>query len=217
MSATYFYDMIHFLFSNGEVAICDKTLAISEEDEKKVTSFLREIYDQERFDYPFEAPAFDEKAAVWAAKMLYCSSQLLLYRDMEPENVGEILQLEKRERSAAAILSADLCLRFLPSLLQRYKIIDNEDLVIPLLEDILLHFHYSAIGYPLAIDSLEFGEAYKNNCLMQLYADRVTTKKVLSLALLPELKTRIKENLGLYSSDLWAEFNTQQKTHESIH
>ncbi|CAM3886884.1 MULTISPECIES: hypothetical protein [Flavobacterium] len=59
---------IYHLRSIEHAIIYDKKLDISKEEEKEVIELLKDEYEKEKLNYPFQAPVFDEVAALWGSK-----------------------------------------------------------------------------------------------------------------------------------------------------
>lgn len=200
----YFSKMIQHLWQEEEVMLYGNLLEISDEDVQEVITFLKEQYRIEALDYPHQAPAFDEAAALWGAKTIYLAAQLLLYRNTEIEDLPALFPpLELTNPSA--VLSVDLCLRFLPELIKELSVIDVEDPLIPLLVKLLETWHYSGINYELDVETLNFEKLKTDACLQQLYCDRVVHYKKLKLAQHPSVKPMILANLGDYVKEFWNE------------
>lgn len=153
-----------------------------EKDTAELSSFLAEEYATESINYPHTPPPFDPEAALWAAKILYTAAQLLLNRQHEAGDLPKLLPPYPQALTEGAILSADLSLRFLPPIIDQLQRIDPEDPLIPLLENLLLPWHYSGIGHPLPIEKLNFEPLSGMFCLRQLYIDRVIELKNRALA-----------------------------------
>ena len=109
-------------------------------------------------------------------------------------------------KDAGAIVSADLCLRFVPALLHKAKEIDSEDPLIPFLEEMLQEWHFSGIPVIKEIEKLNFVPILMSPCLLQLYCNRVIASRHLALAKQPKLKKIIAANLGLYAGEWWPDF-----------
>jgi hypothetical protein len=125
----------------------------------------------------------------------------------------------------AAILSADLCLRCLPDVIEKAREINPDDPLIGLLEDLLPVWHYSGIGYfrlpgsgepgsaedSVGVDSaagggvFDFSPIFADDCLRLLYIDRVIERRVAALANLPELRPGILAVMGDHGDFFWKE------------
>ncbi len=202
---TYFYNTISQLRSAEEIVLYDRVLDFTEVDEELVKNFLLVEYEMEQENYPFVAPEYNANAALWAAKVVYTNCQLILYRENKTEDLPKLLPAFDSEIDASAMLSADLCLRFLPQVLKETKYIDPDDKLIELAEEILRQWHYSSIGYEMDNGKIDFNNLPANKCLQQLYVDRVILKKDLVRASLPYINEKIKETMGDYSSEFWKE------------
>lgn len=198
----YFYDAIYGLRQHEEIVLHDKLLQYIPEDEVLVQNFLQIEYDNESLNYPFSPPAFDAAAALWAAKTTYTSCQLILFRENKEAELPLLLPAYHGGKDAGAILSADLCLRFLPQIVRQTKQVDPDDQLIEIIDAHLSLWHYSGIGYSKAV--LDVNDAiFNNDCLLQLYADRVVEKKDIDRAKQVPLLQKIKADMGIFSSVFW--------------
>jgi MoxR-vWA-beta-propeller ternary system domain bpX4 len=208
----HFYNTIYNLRQDEEIVLYDKVLNFLAENEQMVKDFLQIEYEVETLNYPFTAPKFDAAAALWGAKTTYTICQLILYRENKVEELQQLLPSYTGEITAAAILSADLCLRFLPQVLKNTRSIDPDDTLIAIAENHLQQWHYSGIGYPLT-KTIDLAMVTNDKCLAQLYADRVIQKKDMQRAQQPLLHEKIKAIMGIYSSLFWKELNSDN-THD---
>ena len=202
MKKNFFLNMLEMLRQQEEIILYCNLLSISEEEKAEAILFLQKEYLQESLDYPYQVPLFDADAAFWAAKMIYIASQLMLYREHKEVDLLELFSDYEGDFSAAAILSADLCLRFLPDTLTHLKMIDSQDKMIEILEKILEKWHYSGIKYTLEVEKLDFEIIEKSLCVKQLYVNRVIFYKKNSLSEHPNLQPLLSANLGIYSQVL---------------
>lgn len=214
MNNEYFYLVIKNLRLYEDILLYDNLLQINENEILKVQVFLEDQFQQESYTFPFESSVFDKDAAIWSAKIVYHTAQLILYREHEIENHKSLFADFQGEINASSILSADLCLRFIPSMLIQLKMIDNEDGLINILEELLQKWHFSAINYSLEIEQLNFENILNNNCLLQLYVNRVIENKKLKLALHPNLLPSVKASLGMFTSEFWNEFKIELQANE---
>lgn len=214
MHTNYFLWMVKSIRQNEEVMLYANILEITEEESIKVIEFLKSEYQLESFNYPFCTPAFNSEAALWAAKLLYIAAQLMLYRENKEADLEKLITEFNREIKPSEILSADLCLRFLPAIIVQLKIIDPEDRLISILEGHLKRWHYSAINYTLEIENLDFKQIHESPTLEQLYINRIIEYKKIKLAKLPKFKQRIDAHLGIYVKEFWNEFNIETSEHE---
>jgi len=205
MKQRYFLKMIQHLWEEEEVVLYGYLLNVSEAELKDVGDFLQKQYEEEAIGYPYQVPAFDTAAATWAAKLCYQAAQLLLYRENEEKDLPHLFKAYPGTMDAAAILSADLCLRFLPNLLSELKTIDPDDALIEILETILKTWHYSGINYDLAIEELDFEKILTNPCITQLYCNRIIHHKKIKLARQKDMQAFVLSSLGDYASIFWKE------------
>lgn len=143
---SYFFDSIELLRTSGDIILHSSFVQWSEDDEEYVTQFLSEEYQKEAINFPGELPKFNEEAALWGAKTVFIASQLLMLRDIAELEFPKLLPAFDLEIDLGAILSSDLCLRFLPDIIEQAEDIDSYDGLIPLLDELLMDWSYSRIG-----------------------------------------------------------------------
>jgi hypothetical protein len=205
--ANYFFDTIYHLRNSGQVILYDKIFAVKAIDERDVVELLQAEYENECLEYPYNPPVFDAPAALWGAKTIFLSAQLILHRETAEHELQNILPAYAGAIAAGAILSADVCLRFLPQVLYQLLRINPDDALRPILEQHLQTWHYSAIGCPLQKNTLRFDEILADKCLLQLYTDRVIDKKDKLLAQLPGIQKSVAASMGDLEHIFWKELN----------
>lgn len=206
MADNYFLDMIENLRKNQEVLLYNNILKIDQYQTEDVIIFLQKEYEEEAIGYPYQAPDFDSNAALWAAKTIYVAAQLILYREHKESDLEALLPGFDQEITPSAIVSSDLCLRFLPDMLMQLKLIDQEDSLITILENILVQWHYSGVHYTLNKEQLDFSLLATNECVKQLYSNRIIEYKKIGLAQHSVFRELIAANLGMYSGEFWNDF-----------
>lgn len=194
----YFLKTLVHLRNHQEMILYNGLPTFSAKEEDEVSSFLRQLYYQESLEYPYTSPLYDEEAGLWAAKYLYLAAQLLLYRKKAISDLN--FPIYTKEKKAGGILSADISLRYIPDIIIKLRLIDVEDDLIPVLENLLAEWHYSGIKYPMDISQLDFKPIMENDCLRQLYVDRVLAEKNKTLSELPILNPYIKASIGIFGS-----------------
>ena len=203
----YILKTIKQLRQHEEVLIFDHILKATEFEEQEIIAFLKEEYTYELPSYTTEAPDFNAEAAIWSAYLVYLSCQFLLHRSQAPEEFHQVFPPPFFPVNAGAILSADLLLRFLPAILLELKRIDEEDELIPFLEDMLKPWSYSSIGYAMLIDEKSTNSMLQDPCVKQLYLERIIKRKDEIRASHTNVKDQIKSKLGLHKEVFWKEIN----------
>ncbi|MEP4780809.1 MAG: hypothetical protein ABJZ18_07540 [Algibacter sp.] len=198
--------MIKDLRQQEIVTLHNNILKIEDSTATPVVEFLKHEYIQEALEYPRDPPPFNKDAAIWASKTVYIVAQLILYREHKEVELVSLLPEFEYEITASSILSADLCLRFLPEMIKQLSVFDVTDAIIPLLEDILLNWHYSGIDYSLDIYVLSFDTIQGDDSLLQMYTDRIIKYKKTQLAKHILFYPLVAAHLGDFSSDLWNDF-----------
>ncbi|MFB9076601.1 hypothetical protein ACFFLS_25320 [Flavobacterium procerum] len=201
---TPFLDTIYQLRTIEKIILYNKLLSISKEEETETILFLENEYDKEVLEYPGIPPVFNADAALWGAKTVYLAAQFLLYRELSFEDTNTLLPHFKGKKDASAFICADLCLRFLPQILAELKRLDADDPVISLLEMHLLNFHYSVIGFEIETAKINFDEIASDDCLLQLYIDRIVERKALKFTESDFIKKQLEIGFGDYRKLFWA-------------
>lgn len=202
-------DFIQALFSSGKVTVAGKPEPFEEDDLRATGNMLEAFYREDVLEMPGRAPSFDLKAAQWAAGYIYRAAQLLLLRNIEEEQLVQLLKDYEGQQTAAAIFSADLCLRHLPSLLKLAKGLAPGDILVTRITATLAQWPLSGVGAAIGpvTDSLQ--KLLENDSLRQLYADRIIELKDLSKTGEPAVKELVMESLGAYQYIFWPGFNPQ--------
>lgn len=208
MARALFTEMITRLYQQGEIVLYNNVLNIPADEALVTGDFLREVYDWEKQNYPFTAPEFDWTAALWSAKIVYFSAQLLLYRENAIDEVETLLLPYTENPNASNILSVDICLRFLPDILNKLKAVDSEDEIIPILEKFLVQWHYSAFNFTTEETNLNFDPIISDDCLRQLYCDRIIAHKDFKRARHEAIRPFVVGSLGDYEAIFWKGLKT---------
>lgn len=199
---------LHTIFQlrrEGDLVLYDNFQLPTDEECLIAGDLLEEEYELEKVAYPFTAPPFDLPAALWGAKTLYTFAQLVLYRKHEEAAIPGLFTAYTGAITPDAIVSADLCLRFLPQLYQQVSKIDDTDIILSLMQEVLNQWHYSGIGRLTAADEKQLQVIKSNACLQQLYADRIISRKDKTLATHPHWQLIVKGCLGIYKDSYWKE------------
>ena len=212
MIDNYFLEMIQTLRKQEEVILYGNILHVNEKYTDAVVDFLQKEYAREILEYPGkDVPEFDPIAALWAAKTLYIAAQLLLYRENKETDLEFLLPDYNAVRTPSAVLSVDLCLRFLPDILVQLKIIDSEDAIIEIIERKLIYWHYSGVQYALPIEQLDFDSMFAVEALKHVYINRIIIYKKIDLANHHSCRDHIAAYLGMYAGQFWKEFNREKE------
>lgn len=205
LTENYLLDMIQHLRTREGVVLYGALLNLRPGDLKATGAFLEGEYARESLNFPHTVPPFDSGAALWAAQTVYTGVQLLLARESMPGELQALLPDYTGTQTPSAILSADLCLRFLPAVLTQLRAVDEEDPLMPLLEKHLMRWHYSGVNYALDISALDFS-GYTAGCVHALYSDRIIFHQHLALAMHPVFESTIRAALGFHGELLWKKF-----------
>lgn len=201
-----FYNTICQIRTKEEVILYDELMTISEEELLKVAEFLEAEFKKEVNNHQDNSIEFDKNAAIWAAKITYFSWQLLLNRKNTFKEIEKYLEKYKRVINESAIISADLCLRFLPQVVLDLKQIDNDDPIVSVLNDILQEFPYSAIGYGIVSVEIFEQQLIKNSTnLTLLFLNRIVERRDFAFASSLYWKRQLQVFFGDYKETFWNE------------
>lgn len=199
------YDTIEGLRHSEEILITANISKIDEDDEIETVNLLKKEYIQEKINYPYTPPEFDTKAALWSCKVIYYAAQLLVNRANTKKKLDDMVSVYNNVIDASAILTTDLCLRFLPFFTHEFRRIDPNDPILERLNQISAQFHYSVIAHELDLEKLNFEPILQNDCLKQLYLDRIVERKAIHYAKLEFIEPLILQNFGDYKTHFWKE------------
>jgi hypothetical protein len=205
----YFLNMIQNLRQQEEIMLYVNLLNTFPEEEQEVIRFLETEYQNETLSYPYQAPEFDAEAALWAATTIYRAAQLILYRENKETELNLLFPDFSKDITPAAVLSADLTLRFIADLLVQLTAIDSEDPLIELLERLLNTWHYSALYHTVDPEVLNFKGIQESPCVLQLYSDRIIRFKKIALAQHPACKDTVRASLGIFAEDFWKNYKIE--------
>jgi MoxR-vWA-beta-propeller ternary system domain bpX4 len=206
-----FLDTLFLLRQEECITIFTDLQEISRKEENDAAEYLETEFEKERLEFLFDTISYDKEAAVWAAKVLYHSAQLYLIRENTAKDLNRLIPPFNGKRDASAILSADLSLRFLPQIILALQQADPEDQLIKLLENILTEFHYSAVGFNLELENINWEKELSDMTYRKLYFERIVEKKVYSLAELPFINRLLIAEFGMYKEVFWKELKNMNK------
>ncbi|MBB6332968.1 hypothetical protein HNP24_003971 [Chryseobacterium sediminis] len=208
-----FLDTIFLLRKEECITLFSSLQQISPQEEAEAGVYFETEFEKERLEFLSDQLTCNKEAAVWAAKILYHSAQLYLIRENTEKNIGNLIPEFKGTRDISSILSADLSLRFLPQVIVALNTVDPEDTLIPMLENILVQFHYSGIGYDLDLKNVNWQEELKDKTYRKLYLERIVEKKDYKLAEIPFINKLITAEFGIHKDAFWRELKTITEDH----
>lgn len=205
-SGNPFYKMIENLLRTNKIVLFGRMDVISLEQEKQVLELLENHYNRESIGYPNIPPPFEKEAAIWSSKILFYATQLVMYREHSGHSLANFFPRFNHPKSTAAILTADLSLRYLPSILKYLEQIDIEDELIQILHKILTEWHYSGLLSDMKLEPANLESMMEDNCLKQLYVDRIIKHKRKKIGNKKEIKHLVLSALGNFKNEFWKDF-----------
>lgn len=211
-----FLDTIFLLRKNECITLFSSLQEISSKEELEAGVYFEAEFEKERLEFLSDQFVCHKETAVWAAKILYHSAQLYLIRENTAQNMDQLISGYKGVRDIPSFLSADLSLRFLPQIIDALYAVDPEDTLIRKLEDILVEFHYSGIGYDLDVRRVNWEEELKDPTYRKLYLERIVEKKDYRLAEIPYINKLLIAEFGMHQNAFWRELKTITEEHENL-
>lgn len=203
-----FLDTIFLLRKEECITLFSSLQKISPQEEAEAGDYFETEFEKERLEFLSDQLPCNKDAAVWAAKVLYHSAQLYLIRENTEKNIDNLIPGFKGTRDISSILSADLSLRFLPQVMVALNTVDPEDPLISTLENILMQFHYSGIGYDLDLKNVNWKEELKDSTYRKLYLERIVEKRDYKLAEIPVINKLLTAEFGMHKDAFWKELKT---------
>lgn len=203
-----FLKAIEQLLETNKLVLYGRIDEVPNAEMQAVLALLKERFEQEATGYPGPMPRWDPVAAGWAAKVLFHAAQLLMYRSQEADALGDYFPGFGLPQTAAAIISADGCLRYLPGILRHLEAIDVEDELIPILKEVLREWHYSGLLADSPPIPTDLTTVIEDECLMRLYVDRIIETKNKTMAARQELRGLVLAALGNHRIAYWKALNS---------
>jgi hypothetical protein len=200
-----FLDTLFLLRNDEHIIIFTDIQKVSKKEEEDIMSYLESEFEKERLDFLSDQINYDQETGIWAGKIIYHSVQLYLIRKDTDKNLEKLIPPFKGKIDVSSALSADLSLRFLPQIVLSLQNADSEDPLIKMLENILMQFHYSAVGFDLDLEKVNWEEALKDHTYRKLYLERIVEKKAYKLAEIPYINQLLIAEFGMYKDVFWRE------------
>lgn len=197
-----FLKMIKTLRETEELILYSNAIDLNDDESKQIAVFLENEFKIESLNWPQNNWTYDQNAALWAAKLIYKAAHLLLNREQNSQEVQDELPLYAIGISSSVVLSADLCLRFLPDIIKELRLIDPEDILIEKLHKQLLHWPYSAMPCEDIEPKVSYVFLPNDTILKQLFVDKVLDNKCYKWTQIDEVKENIRMHLGDYPKQL---------------
>ena len=189
------------LLQAGSVVLSPVLVPFGLEDLAATGDLLEKYHRWDAMNMPLQAPDFDARAAVWAAQYLCRALQFVMVRNLGEELMQAHLKAYDRPIDAAAAYSADLCLRYLPTVFNLAKGLSPTD---PLVTDMTKNaemWPFSTIGIQHAA---EF--AIDHPSLKLAYADRILAAMDRKRSRQPVANLQLQAALGAHAKRLWPDF-----------
>lgn len=195
-------NFIEDLVTKGVVTVSSEAAPFDEQDLQQAQTALLQYYANDSLNMPGTAPAFHADAAIWAANYLYRAVQLTLLRNLDENAVRALLTPFNGEITAAAVYSADLSLRYLPTVLELAKGLSPDDVLVVLLKQTTKDWPYSSVGMELGNDS-DINAIMNDASLKYSYIDRIIEARDTNRCNNTQVNDLVAEALGDHAGALW--------------
>lgn len=193
---------IQDLVQQGKVTVAAQIVPFSEEDIQRSIACLQLLYNNNAKELTGAIPAFDAGSALWAATYLYRAVQLAMLRSAGDDTVNELLTPFTGPETPETIVSADLCLRYLPDLLSLAKGLAPGDILVQRLQETAAQWPFSSVGLSIPITK-DITILLQHTCLRQAYIDRIIATRDAARSNHRQVNEYLTEALGNHSHTLW--------------
>ena len=194
---------LNSLFENGRVRV-DTNEFTEPADLQNAAEKLRELETFVRTDAPRGLPDLDLDCALRATMLLYKCCQL--YVDQSASNADSFNQTMQSFREIgdtqkpSTHYSADIVLRFLPTLWKLTQRVSRSDNLTELLETAGTYWPLSSVGMQLSESQFWHPVLDENSALQQIYIDRIIATQDESRIAEPKVRAGIRRAVGMHES-----------------
>lgn len=193
------------LRQSGKVEVAHEVKSFDAEELRSSLELLQQYHQEDCLHLPGTAPAFEPKAALWAAEYLYRAIQFILLRHLDEQAMRENLHPWPDNINPEVIYSADLCLRHLPTLFSFAKGLAPADPLLLELKKTASHWPFS--GFSLADANAEAETILLSHPALAIaYVDRIIAKKLKAKAQQEHIRPWVAAALGNYADKLWPDW-----------
>jgi hypothetical protein len=190
------------LFDHGRVHVAPPDHRLSRGDLAAAEDALREQDVASRLEGPGRLPELNIAVATWGAKTVYGTCQLIVFRQLDEQAIGEFLPAAVPPGDPPSRhWSVDLTLRFLPDVLRQASVASEEDPLLRHLRSLAYQWPLSSVGIdgvvPEHVDDLAASPP-----LLRLYVDRILARKDFRRLEHPAVREAARQAVGMHA-ELW--------------
>lgn len=190
-------EFIEELLATGRARLKGDDEPSADETQAAVETLLR-MESEFRCTLPGRPPAVDPLIAVWGLKTLYRLCQFHVYRHLGPDEIEQRFRDTPPDPgSASAHYSVDLTLRFLPDMAQLVRNTSADDPLFLVVKGLTETWPLSSVGVP-DVESQNLEPVLADDCLRQMYVDRVIRHRDRSRSEHPTVQEEIRRVAGGY-------------------
>jgi hypothetical protein len=196
---------IEDLVTKGVVTVSPEVTPFDAQDLQQAETALLQHYPNDSLNMPGTPPAFNSEAGVWAANYLYRAIQLTLLRNLDEAAVRGLLTPFNGEVTPAAVYSADLSLRYLPTVLELAKGLSPNDVLVVLMKQTATDWPYSSVGMELE-NGVDIDAIMNDASLKYSYIDRIIEARDTNRCNNTQVNDLVAEALGNHAGALWPQY-----------
>ncbi len=193
----------------GKLDDCLRHMEFDAAGDAGLGALLREWHTEVCEEIAGPALAFDEAAARWGAAILFRAAWFYLHRDADATQMTVLLAVPLPVPvTAAALLSADLTLRYLPEMYRLARTLAPGDPLLAALQNLAAAQPLSGAGLPPEEDRIRTPEAAAwqamraHSGLWRLFIDRVIAAQARWWLSHPDVKTAVRRAAGAFAREL---------------
>jgi len=189
--------------TTGEAVVADELHPFDEVDNQVAVEMLRKLYDADTLEMPGRAPAFNPDAALWACQHIYRVIQFLLLRNLGADLMEANLPDFAGVKTADAIYSADIMLRYLPVISGLAKRLAPDDPLVMRLKQTAEQWPFSSVGCDMGTLETNTAIILADPSLSIAYADRIIEQREQKRITNDGEEMLISSVLGNFQQILW--------------
>lgn len=193
------------LFTTGDAVVTTAIQQFDADDLADAGAVLSDYYKLDIENMPYNMPAFNQSAAIWAAQYLYHSMQLLLLRQFGEEHIAKLLVDYNGKATDDVVYSVDLTFKYLPDILNAAKGLAPDDPLVQKLSHTANQWQYSSVGAPITAPETD-SVILENAALRTEYIDRIIEKKDKHRLKQTTTKQVVAAALGTHAELIWPGF-----------
>ena len=177
-----------------------KEAAGNELDRSESLRLLADWHAEAVTDFPGPPPRYHPQAALWGAVMCFRAACCICFREIGEGAIAQLLPDPAPADDAAAIFSADLCLRHWPDLARIARARSEDDPLVRAMQRVAIRVPLSSLGMHIPVDPAH--PLFRHAGLRQYFAERALERADHACLAVPEIAAIIRAKAGAYTASL---------------